>query len=59
MPIYNYGLGIDTTTVETSSGDELAKAADYTIPAGVDYAYHTWKNLPISDSTVEKLVYEE
>jgi hypothetical protein len=47
---YNQGLGIvDTSSVTTSSGDELAKAANYTLPAYTEYADYTWENKPISD----------
>ncbi len=49
MPTYyDHGLGIDTTSQITSSGDELADAEDYIIPENVDYAYKTWENLPLS-----------
>jgi len=47
---YNQGLGtVDTSSVTTSSGDELARAANYIVPAGVSYGDHTWENKPISD----------
>jgi hypothetical protein len=56
MPTYyDYGLGIDTTSEIVSSGDELAAAANYTIPQNVDYAHYTWENQPISKTVARKI----
>lgn len=59
-PGYDYGLGLDTTsTVTTSSGDQLARAANYIIPVGVWYAYGTWENLPLSEEVAKLIRYAE
>jgi hypothetical protein len=56
MPTYyDHGLGIDTTSQITSSGDELAAAANYTEPENVDFGYFTWENQPISKTVTLKL----
>lgn len=55
---YDEGLGTLTPTTD-ETGDELAAAANYTIPSGAWYGHGTWQNKFLSEENIVKIRYEE